>query len=119
MRESDPFAPEETFGPLPMASSPIVGRRQAMWESMRPKVLEVLPATPSVPRDTIAYLQFVSQASEFLNTVAVSFSALTSVSDCCYTSANLLDRWGVNVRKGYAIAIARPNGYRHTTLTIR
>ena len=35
VRESDPFAPGQTFGALRPATAPIVGRLQAMWESMR------------------------------------------------------------------------------------
>ena len=61
VRESAPFAPEQPVAPLPVAAPPIVGRLQAMWESMRPRVLEVFPAPPGLPRDRKAYLQFVDE----------------------------------------------------------
>jgi len=59
VRESDPFAgraPE----PAPAAAvPPIVGRIQAMWASMRARVLDVFPPPPGLPRDTDAYIRFV------------------------------------------------------------
>ena len=61
VRESDPFAADEPVGPLPVAVPPIVRRLQAIWESMRPRVLEVFPVSPGLPRDTEAYLQFVDE----------------------------------------------------------
>lgn len=61
VRESNPFGPEQAMGPLPVAAPPIVGRLRAMWESMRPRVLEVLPAPPGRPRDRKAYLRFVDE----------------------------------------------------------
>jgi hypothetical protein len=59
VRESDPFSPEQTFGALPAAVSPIVGRIQAMWESMRGVVVVNFPKAPGLPKDTIEYLGFV------------------------------------------------------------
>jgi len=35
VRETDPFAPEQSVSVLPASRAPIVGRMQAMWESMR------------------------------------------------------------------------------------
>ncbi|HEV2494506.1 MAG TPA: Fic family protein [Terriglobia bacterium] len=59
VREADPFPPEKTFGVLPVAASPIVGRMQAMWESMRGKVAGTFPEAPGLPKDQKAYLRFV------------------------------------------------------------
>ena len=50
VRETDPFAPEQTFGALPAVTAPIVGRMQAMWESMRGAVVETFPKAPGLPR---------------------------------------------------------------------
>jgi fido (protein-threonine AMPylation protein) len=59
VRESDPFAPQQTFGTLPAAVSPIVGRMQATWESMRGIVIENFPNAPGLPNDKKGYLGFV------------------------------------------------------------
>lgn len=59
VRESDPFAPEQTFGTLPTAVSPIVGRLQAMWETMRGVIIENFPKAPGLPKDKKEYLGFV------------------------------------------------------------
>jgi fido (protein-threonine AMPylation protein) len=59
VRDTDPFAPEQTFGALPGAPAPIVGRVHAMWSSMRAKVLERFPKPPGLPGDRQAYLRFV------------------------------------------------------------
>ena len=59
VRESDPFAPEQAFGRLPVAVSPIVGRMQAMWESTRGIVIENFPKAPGLPKDRNKYLGFV------------------------------------------------------------
>ena len=59
VREADPFAPQQPLGPLPVAAPPIVGHLQAMWDSMRGKVLEVLPKPPGLPQDKDAYLGFI------------------------------------------------------------
>ncbi|MEX2260416.1 MAG: Fic family protein [Bryobacteraceae bacterium] len=59
VRESDPFGPERTLAPLPVAAPPIVGRLQAVWESMRGKVREIFPAPLGLPRDRDAYLHFI------------------------------------------------------------
>jgi fido (protein-threonine AMPylation protein) len=58
-RETDPFAPEQTFGTLPVAISPIVGRMQAMWESMGGVVIETFPKAPGLPQNREAYRRFV------------------------------------------------------------
>ncbi|MCU1297155.1 MAG: filamentation induced by cAMP protein Fic [Acidobacteriaceae bacterium] len=59
VRESDPFAPEQTFGALAPAVSPIVGRIQAMWETMRGVVIDSFPKAPGLPKDRKEYLGFV------------------------------------------------------------
>jgi len=58
-RETDPFAPEQRFGTLPASTSPIVGRMQAMWDSMRGVVIENFPKAPGIPRNRQEYLRFV------------------------------------------------------------
>jgi len=59
VRETDPFKPGQTFGSLRGGTAPIVGRLQAMWESMRGRVLDGFPKPPGLPRDKRAYLRFV------------------------------------------------------------
>jgi fido (protein-threonine AMPylation protein) len=59
VRESDPFAPEQTFGALAPAVSPIVGRIQAMWETMRGVVIDNFPKALGLPKDRKEYLGFV------------------------------------------------------------
>lgn len=59
VRESDPFAPEQTFSTLPAIASPIVGRIQAMWDAMRGVVIENFPKAPGLPKDKKPYLGFV------------------------------------------------------------
>ena len=59
VRETDPFAGRAALVPAPVAVAPIVRRMQAMWESMRGKVLEVFPGAPGLPADKDAYLKFV------------------------------------------------------------
>jgi hypothetical protein len=61
VRESDPFASRQALAPVHRAAAPIAGRMQSMWESMRPKVLEVFPRPPGLPRDKDAYLRFVEE----------------------------------------------------------
>jgi fido (protein-threonine AMPylation protein) len=59
VRETDPFAPEHTFGVLPVTTSPIVGRIQAMWESMRGGVIASFPKAPGLPKNQEKYLHAV------------------------------------------------------------
>jgi fido (protein-threonine AMPylation protein) len=59
VRERDPFAPEQSVSVLPAAAAPIVGRMQAMWDSMREIVVETLPKSPGLPRNRKEYLRFV------------------------------------------------------------
>jgi hypothetical protein len=57
VRERDPFEGAEAVGPLP--ASPIVGRLQALWNSMRGAVEVAFPDPPGPPRDAGRYLQVV------------------------------------------------------------
>lgn len=59
VRETDPFAPEQSVSVLPAATAPIVGRMQAMWESMRGVVVATFPKAPGLPRNRKEYLRFV------------------------------------------------------------
>ena len=61
VRENDPFAPQQAVTPLPAALSPIVGRVQAMWESMRAQVLKVFPKPPGRPKARKTYLRFIEE----------------------------------------------------------
>jgi fido (protein-threonine AMPylation protein) len=59
VRESDPFTAGHTFGVLPVTASPIVGRMQAMWESMREGVIASFPKAPGLPKNKKEYLHAV------------------------------------------------------------
>src|SRR5690606_38010329 len=61
VRESDPCEEKQAFGVADSAAAPIVGRLQAMWESMRGPVLEVFPAVPGLPKDREGYLRFIDE----------------------------------------------------------
>jgi hypothetical protein len=61
VRARDPFASRQALAPVRAAAAPIAGRMQAMWESMRPKVLEVFPRQPGLPRDSYRYRRFVEE----------------------------------------------------------
>lgn len=61
VRETDPFAPQQTFGSLRATTAPIVGRLQAMWERMRETVIKTFPKSPGLPKDKGAYLRFVDE----------------------------------------------------------
>lgn len=58
VRENSPFA-EHTPAAAEPAAAPIVGRIQAMWESMRGTVLSIFPPPPGLPRDHERFLKFV------------------------------------------------------------
>jgi hypothetical protein len=58
VRESDPFTRRQAMVPA-TGAAPIAGRMQAMWASMRPKVLKVFPRQPGLPQNQAAYLRFV------------------------------------------------------------
>jgi hypothetical protein len=46
LRESDPFSSKQTFGTIKTGVAPIVGRINALWESMREPVIAAFPAAP-------------------------------------------------------------------------
>jgi len=61
VRESNPFEAGQTFGASTRAASPIVGRVDMMWESMRDTVLKNFPTPPGPPKDKDAYLRFIDE----------------------------------------------------------
>ena len=61
VRESDPFAPAESFGGVSRSAAPIVGRLKAMWERFREPVIEIFPKAPGLSRDPKAYLRLVDE----------------------------------------------------------
>jgi hypothetical protein len=61
VRESDPFTEGHVFRVLDTGISPIVGRLQAMWESMRGEVIAAFPRAPGLPTDPQAYLHSVDE----------------------------------------------------------
>ncbi len=60
VRENDPFGGRATHVPVTSAA-PIVGRIQAMWETMRARVLDIFPSPPGLPRDRARFLRFVEE----------------------------------------------------------
>ncbi len=63
VRESSPFEAKHIhiFARLGRPATPIVGRIEMLWESMRGKVLAAFPKAPGLPTDEEAYLHFVSE----------------------------------------------------------
>jgi fido (protein-threonine AMPylation protein) len=61
VRETDPFAEQQTFGTLRPATAPIVGRIQAMWQTMREPVIAAFPKAPGLPEKRDDYLKFVDE----------------------------------------------------------
>ena len=59
VRENNPFGERAAAAAAAPAAAPIVGRIQAMWESMRGAVLDIFPPPPGLPRDTEGFLKFV------------------------------------------------------------
>ena len=59
IRETDPFAQQQTFGTLRTTTAPIVGRMQAMWRAMREPVIATFPKAPGLPKNRDDYLKFV------------------------------------------------------------
>ena len=59
VRENGPFAERAPAAAAAPAAAPIVGRIQAMWESMRGTVLGIFPPPPGLPRDRDGFLKFV------------------------------------------------------------
>ena len=52
---------EQTFGDLRPAKAPVVGRLQALWESMRETVIKTFPRATGLPKTKVAYLRFVNE----------------------------------------------------------
>jgi hypothetical protein len=62
VRETDPFAAQQTFAALRSANAPMVGRLQAMWAAMREPVIAAFPPPPGLPRaDSDRYLKRVGE----------------------------------------------------------
>jgi fido (protein-threonine AMPylation protein) len=61
VRETDPFADPPQFAPVAATTAPIVGRIQALWTSMRGKVLGAFPKPPGLPQDTNAYMRSIDE----------------------------------------------------------
>jgi fido (protein-threonine AMPylation protein) len=61
VRETDPFNPEQSLGRIRLQVAPIIGRIEALWESMRGVIVEAFPAPPGRPENRAAYLQFVDE----------------------------------------------------------
>lgn len=61
VRETDPFAHQQTFGALRPTTAPIVGRLQAIWKTMREPVVRMFPKSPGLPQDKDTYLRFVDE----------------------------------------------------------
>jgi fido (protein-threonine AMPylation protein) len=61
VRETDPFRQTPTLMALPFSTSPIVGRMQVLWASMRETVIEAFPPSAGLPPDRAAYLRSVDE----------------------------------------------------------
>jgi hypothetical protein len=61
VRESSPFEPGQIFVRSGRPATPIAGRIEMLWQSMRGKVLAMFPKAPGFPTDKEAYLRFVDE----------------------------------------------------------
>lgn len=59
VRETDPFDQNQQVSTLAVGGSPIMARLNAIWESQRQAVLDVFPAAPGLPSDTVAFIKSV------------------------------------------------------------
>jgi len=59
IRETDPFAAQQTFGILRPTTAPIVARLQTMWKAMREPVIAAFPRSRGLPADRREYLNAV------------------------------------------------------------
>src|SRR5579863_6745630 len=59
--ETDPFAQQQTFEKLRTTTAPIIGRIQAMWQTMREPVIATFPKPPGLPKDRDGYLKFIDE----------------------------------------------------------
>src|SRR6201988_4397552 len=61
VRESTPFEPGQIFARSGRPATPIAGRIEMLWQTMRGKVLAMFPKAPGLPTDKEAYLRFVDE----------------------------------------------------------
>ena len=61
VRETDPFARQQTFGTPRTSTAPIVDRIQAMWQTMREPVIAAFPQAPGLPKDRDNYLKLIDE----------------------------------------------------------
>jgi Fic family protein len=61
VRERNPFEQGQVFVAPAPAAAPIVGRLAMLWESMRETVLENFPKSPGLPKDKVAYIEFIDE----------------------------------------------------------
>src|ERR1019366_5696208 len=61
IRETDPFAPQQSFGAIRPTTAPIVGRLQAIWKTMRKPVIATFPKSPGLPKYKGQYMKFVDE----------------------------------------------------------
>jgi hypothetical protein len=61
VRENDPFAGRAPAAAAAPAAAPIIGRLQAMWESMRGTVVGLFPPPPGLPKDPEDFLKSVDE----------------------------------------------------------
>ena len=61
IRETDPFAPQPSFGPIRPTAAPIVGRLQAIWKTLRETVMKTFPMPPGLPKHKGPYLKSVDE----------------------------------------------------------
>jgi hypothetical protein len=52
VRETDPFSGQQPLTALAATTAPIVARIQALWTSMRGKLIDVFPTPPGLPTFT-------------------------------------------------------------------
>ncbi len=61
VRETDPFAPQQTFAAIRPTTVPIIGRLQTIWKTMREPVIATFPKSPGLPKRTDQYLKRVDE----------------------------------------------------------
>ena len=59
--ETDPFTSQQTFGLISPTATPIVGRIQTMWKTMRETIIEIFPKSPGLPKNQNKYLKSVDE----------------------------------------------------------
>jgi len=61
VRETDPFAHQQTFGSIRATTAPIVGRLQVIWKTMRESIIKTFPKSPGLPKNKDEYLRFIDE----------------------------------------------------------